>query len=36
MADGINDARALKTADVGISVNSAVDIAQESSDIISL
>jgi P-type Mg2+ transporter len=36
MGDGINDATALKAADVGISVNSAVDIAKESSDIILL
>jgi Mg2+-importing ATPase len=36
MGDGINDALALKAADVGISVNSAVDIAKESSDIILL
>jgi len=36
MGDGINDASALKTADVGISVDSAVDIAKESSDIILL
>ncbi|MEM3361753.1 MAG: magnesium-translocating P-type ATPase [Candidatus Anstonellaceae archaeon] len=34
LGDGINDALALKTADVGISVNSAVDIAKESADII--
>jgi Mg2+-importing ATPase len=36
MGDGINDALALKAADVGISVNSAVDIAKESSDLILL
>lgn len=36
MGDGINDAPALKVADVSISVDSAVDIAKESSDIILL
>ena len=36
MGDGINDAGALRDADVGISVDSAVDIARESADIILL
>ncbi|MCM8800342.1 MAG: magnesium-translocating P-type ATPase, partial [Candidatus Omnitrophica bacterium] len=36
LGDGINDALALKRADVGISVNNAVDIAKESADIILL
>lgn len=36
LGDGINDAPGLRTADVGISVDSAVDIAKESADIILL
>ncbi|HEV2702784.1 MAG TPA: magnesium-translocating P-type ATPase [Steroidobacteraceae bacterium] len=36
LGDGINDGPALKQADVGISVDSAVDIAKESADIILL
>ncbi|SHI65948.1 magnesium-translocating P-type ATPase [Parasporobacterium paucivorans] len=36
MGDGINDAPALKASDVSVSVDSAVDIAKESSDIILL
>jgi Mg2+-importing ATPase len=34
--DGINDATALHTADVGISVNGAVDVAKEAADIVLL
>jgi Mg2+-importing ATPase len=36
LGDGINDAGALRAADVGISVDTAVDIAKESADIILL
>ena len=36
MGDGINDATAMKEADVGISVDTAVDIAKESADVILL
>jgi len=34
LGDGINDAPSLKTADVGISVDNAVDVAKESAEII--
>ena len=36
LGDGINDAAALREADIGISVDSAVDIAKDSADIILL
>ena len=36
MGDGINDASAMKEADIGISVDTAVDIAKEAADIILL
>ncbi|MBP1039986.1 magnesium-translocating P-type ATPase [Vagococcus sp. BWB3-3] len=36
LGDGINDAPAMKEADVGISVDTAVDIAKESADVILL
>ncbi|MBU5314092.1 HAD-IC family P-type ATPase [Tissierella carlieri] len=36
LGDGINDSQALKQADVGISVDTAVDIAKKSADIILL
>jgi Mg2+-importing ATPase len=36
MGDGINDAAAMRTADLGISVDTAVDVAKESADIILL
>ncbi len=34
MGDGINDAPSLRTADIGISVENAVDVAKESADIV--
>jgi Mg2+-importing ATPase len=34
LGDGINDAPSMKTADVGLSVENAVDVAKESADII--
>jgi Mg2+-importing ATPase len=36
MGDGINDASALQSADIGISVDSAVDVAKEAADIVLL
>ena len=36
LGDGVNDALALHTADIGISVNNAVDVAREASDFVLL
>lgn len=36
MGDGINDAAAIRAADVGLSVDSAVDVAKEAADIVLL
>lgn len=36
MGDGINDAQSLRAADIGISVDSAADVAKESADIVLL
>ncbi len=36
MGDGINDANAIKAADVGISIDNAVDVAKEAADLVLL